>query len=343
MRVIIFLLILCQVTPAWTCSVFSLRQGETVYVAKNFDFQFGQGLVFRNLRGIQKTSLVRSTAQPVQWTSRYGSITFNQIARDFPYGGLNERGLNIEILWLNETVYPRATSGDVNAVNESQWIQYMLDRAASVAEVVQLSETLLVASIFAKVHYFVCDTSGACATFEYLNGQLAVARSTDSLRKPVLLNSPSTETQDVVQRQVNDPRGRYSADEMSQVLAPLPEENTPQEIFRRLELIRQGNFTVWQIVYNLNNGEIFFRTTQSTAVKSFNLNDADFACTGDEDESFIDIQTAEGRRLAAHDWATFTRQVDHDLLSQYTVVPRGTRLMGLAFAHSHHQCVGGVE
>jgi choloylglycine hydrolase len=26
------------------------------------------------------------------WTSRYGSITFNQYGREFPSGGINEKG-----------------------------------------------------------------------------------------------------------------------------------------------------------------------------------------------------------------------------------------------------------
>lgn len=38
----------------------------------------------------------------VSRTSKYGSITFNQYRKEFPIGGMNEKGLVIEALWLNE-------------------------------------------------------------------------------------------------------------------------------------------------------------------------------------------------------------------------------------------------
>src|SRR4051812_40311453 len=116
---------------AYPCSVFSIRTSEGTLVGKNFDWDNGDGVVVTNARGSKKFGL---TLNPFEdhavWTSRYGSLSFNQVARDFPFGGINEKGLMIEILWLFENSMA-SEAGSRPAVNESQWIQYHLDRAAS--------------------------------------------------------------------------------------------------------------------------------------------------------------------------------------------------------------------
>ena len=37
---------------------------------------------------------------------KYGAIFFNQFGREFPMGGMNEAGLVVELMWLDETVFP---------------------------------------------------------------------------------------------------------------------------------------------------------------------------------------------------------------------------------------------
>jgi choloylglycine hydrolase len=53
----------------------------------------GDGTIIVNKRNVSKTALLYSDAtgcQPVKWTSKYGSITFNQNGREFPFSGINE-------------------------------------------------------------------------------------------------------------------------------------------------------------------------------------------------------------------------------------------------------------
>ena len=42
----------------------------------------------------------------ISWTSKFGNVTFNQYGKEFPTGGMNENGLVIELMWLNEARYP---------------------------------------------------------------------------------------------------------------------------------------------------------------------------------------------------------------------------------------------
>ena len=69
-------------------------------------------------------------AKPFTWTSRFGSLTFNQYGREFPSGGINEKGLVVELMWLDDTRYPAPDGrGELPTL---QWIQYQLDTAANV-------------------------------------------------------------------------------------------------------------------------------------------------------------------------------------------------------------------
>lgn len=88
------------------CSTFCLRAGPHIVLGKNFDWYTGEGFLSINARHAKKTALVLSPERPVQWTAAYGSVTFNQIGREFPFGGMNEVGLVVELLWLSETRYP---------------------------------------------------------------------------------------------------------------------------------------------------------------------------------------------------------------------------------------------
>src|SRR5262249_56155005 len=61
------------------------------------------------------------------------------------------------------------------AVGILEWIQYNLDRHASVAEVVANAEAVRPMSRV-TIHYLVADASGDVATLEYLEGKLVIHR-----------------------------------------------------------------------------------------------------------------------------------------------------------------------
>ncbi|MFP4472205.1 MAG: linear amide C-N hydrolase, partial [Bacteroidales bacterium] len=123
------------------CTTFCLQDdsGHIVF-GRNFDFPSGLGHVVVNHRNLQKTAFIRPPEKPITWVSKLGSISFNQNGREFPYGGMNEAGLVIEQMWLQETKYP--AHDHRYGLSELQWIQYQLDNAATVQEVID-SDTLL--------------------------------------------------------------------------------------------------------------------------------------------------------------------------------------------------------
>ncbi|MBP6398063.1 MAG: linear amide C-N hydrolase, partial [Saprospiraceae bacterium] len=87
------------------CSAIVLKDQQQIFLAKNFDWTFRQGVMLKNLRGVNKTAYYTHQGSQANWISKYGSITFNQNGKEMPYGGMNEKGLAIEMLWLDLTKY----------------------------------------------------------------------------------------------------------------------------------------------------------------------------------------------------------------------------------------------
>ena len=121
--------------PGFTCTTLCLLEKGRPLVAYNYDAWASEGLVLVNKRGTSKKTRVK---QGASWTARHGSITFNQFGRDEPISGVNEKGLMVSLMWLDETRYPPADHRPV--IGLLKWIQYHLDNHASVAEVVANAE-----------------------------------------------------------------------------------------------------------------------------------------------------------------------------------------------------------
>jgi len=87
------------------CTTFCLFNGKDLIFGRNYDFPIGYGHVVINKRGVVKSAMADAGEQAAQWTSKYGSLTFNQFGRDNPMGGMNEAGLIVELMQLDAT-YP---------------------------------------------------------------------------------------------------------------------------------------------------------------------------------------------------------------------------------------------
>lgn len=87
------------------CTTFVLSDGNAVLFARNLDWYWPDGFVVVNQRDIEKTAF-GTPKQSARWTSKYGSVTFNQFGRELPFGGINEAGLVVENMALIGTQYP---------------------------------------------------------------------------------------------------------------------------------------------------------------------------------------------------------------------------------------------
>ncbi len=125
---------LFSTSNAMPCSrvLWSAGDGQ-VFVGRTQDWTEKINSAFRVYpRGIERTGAVAEN--PLKWTSKYGSITFNQSGQAFPSDGMNEKGLFVAILLLEKTKWP---APDCRAsISAGQWIQYQLDNSSNVQEVI---------------------------------------------------------------------------------------------------------------------------------------------------------------------------------------------------------------
>jgi len=282
--------VLLSGAPADACTSMLIKHKTGALMAKNYDWDVADGLLVVNPRGLAKTALVPDGAKPVRWTSRYGSLTFNQYGREFPMGGMNETGLTMEVLWLAETVYPEP--GDRQSIGTLQWVQYCLDSFRTVSDVVTSASELSISGP-ASLHFLACESSGICAVIEFLDGKL-VARSERTLPLPALTNSTYNESLEYLNRTLGyggapvTPDGpgslaRYAraANGAHAIRANTGAQPPIDETFAVLADVAQPDSTQWSIVYELEKGRVHFKTAGNHLTRTVDLSELDLDCTAE--------------------------------------------------------------
>lgn len=270
MRALLAILAVLGARPALPCSAF-LREGPSGPVmGKSYDWNDERGLVLVNKRGMEKRALVLSPGQaPAAWRSRLASLTFNQYGRELPNGGINEAGLAVEVLVLTGTAYERPDGRP--ALTELGLVQYLLDQASTTSEAVALARKVRVAPAHARIHYFLCDAGGACATLELLGGRLVVSTG-NAMPVRALTNSPYAES---IRSLANPPKkasgslARFAR--VADRLRDAPGSDPVADAFALLDSVRFERSTQWQIVYELGARRVHFRTRHHQGVKTVAL------------------------------------------------------------------------
>jgi penicillin V acylase-like amidase (Ntn superfamily) len=276
---------------AVACTTFFINKDGQLIFGRNYDWISDAGIVCTNLRGLAKTSVKMQDGKPISWVSKYGSITFNQYGKEFPTGGMNEKGLVVEIMWADGSRYPDAD--DRAALNVLQWVQYQLDSHSTIEEVISSDGLVRISSNNPPLHYLIADAKGNAAAIEFLDGKTVVHKGKD-LPFPVLTNSSysvsaktatdaniltgdtSFSFQDNSLQRFTQACSMVQKYQHSQVRKPIVEYG-----FDILDNVSQKEFTKWSIVYDLKNKKIYFKTANYQDIKSFTFKAFDFNCPSD--------------------------------------------------------------
>jgi len=294
------------------CSAFCMSVQSRFLVGRNLDVPFVDGYVLTNHRGRKKRSLLETGLDPAVWTSRWGSVTFNLLGPDLPMGGMNERGLMVEHLWMPGTLYPDRRGRP--ALLEFEWIQFMLDNCSTVAEVLARSEELVIARNRVEMHFLTVDATGASALLEFENGERRVYSGT-TFPVPVVTNSWYPESLDYFSR-LRDPDGN---------LRQLPDSLSSLDRFARLAFRLVGDTpvsgdisvttafdmlrsvldsTLLSIVYDPSRGEILYQSRLNPVRRELKLVDFDFS--GSSIPQMLDIHR-EPEHIGPMDRAALAR------------------------------------
>lgn len=305
-----YLLVAAGFRQIQACTAFVMRGGGTFLLAKNLDWPVGDGYVFVNKRGMSKEAFSTGMPSPLRWTSKYGSVTFNQFGREFPLGGMNEAHLVIEELNAPESCPP---AGSPLTLNEFQWIQYHLDNHRSVKEVLKNDPGLKISRLLFNLHYLIADRKGNTAVIECAGGKMTY-HTGDNLPVPVLSNNSYEESLRTLRlhrgfggdRVVSS--GPESLERFVRAATLLEDYRSPAQrplpdhAFAVLKSVEQDD-TQWSIVYYLPRRLIFFKTRAHRRLKIISLDSLDFSCKSPVLMLPVDTDMARNlsRNFAAYD------------------------------------------
>ena len=282
------------------CSTFFLRDGALVF-GRNYDWQTEDCRVMVNKAGAAKIAARQS--HPARWTSRFGSVTFNQYGREFPTGGMNEAGLVVEIMWLDGTRYPAMDARPSMGV--LQWVQYQLDSHSTVKEVLASDvEVRIDTRAGAPLHVLVADASGDAATIEFLGGEM-MSHTGPDLPFPVLTNTIYASSVRYASARIesgNPPVSLNSMDRFTRAAMRVGDYTAPstdaavEYAFETLEQVAQGSGTVWSIVYDIEGRTIHATTRDNPVRMHIAFDGLDFGC--DTPVKLVDLNRASPGDIA---------------------------------------------
>ena len=305
-------------SPAYTlaCTTFCLKNKGEVLFGKNYDWNIGDGLIFVNKRNVSKEGAADKNA--AKWVSKYGSETFNQYGRENPSGGMNEMGLVIELMWLDDTQYPKMEGKQT--VDVLEWIQYQLDTAATTEEVIKNSADLRIDSDV-KLHYLVNDKNGNSATIEFLNGKL-VPHTAEKLPIATLTNDTYDKSLEFAKNtDAAKAQGGGSLQRFARAAEKTKEfdKNAKSEkeavdyAFSILSDVAQPNYTQWSIVYDQKRGKVYFRSLLQSQIKSVDTKTFDYSCGSTV--KIFDVNSKDSGDVTAL-FKDYTRAANRDLIER---------------------------
>lgn len=289
---------------AVACTELAINYKNQTIVGRNFDWPDKYAFLVINPIGIKReTQNSHIRGKQLSWTAKYGSITFNiadsttkKLLLNSVMGGMNQYGLSASILWLQQSVYPKAPERPTIADN--LWAQYFLDNAKTVKEAIKLASTIDVEpTVFhgqtVLLHLFLHDKTGDAAVMEYIHGQLKIYHG-KNLPLDVLTNDTYTQSQTYLKTyqgfggKIPLP-GDYSSQarfvRAANFLKQIPKFNSLDQAIKYMFVALNGIAepktspwpTVWSVVYNLSDKIIYFRNIDNSNIRSVQLNQINFA------------------------------------------------------------------
>lgn len=308
---------------ALACTGFSLKSENSVFLAKNLDYGAGTAHVSINKRGLRKTSSISLPEKPFTWVAKFGSITFNLLGKEFAQGGMNEAGVAIEAMLVDKGARFSALDERAGLIMQ-QWIQYQLDTAATVSDIIASDSAVRVSFKYPRtVHFIACDRNGNTAIIEYVDGKMK-SYTGNAVVTPVLTNSLYEKSVEFAKSQKDSGPKSFPGNPFvnslarfnyaSKLIQSPPKGSNPIDFaFSILDDVKLEGpkwGTKWSIVYDFNRREIHYKTEQNSVVRVIGLNDFDFDCS--KSALYIDInaKVSQVADFKVYDPAANRRLVD---------------------------------
>ena len=289
----VLIVICCNVLSSKACTTFIIKdKNDNIFFGRNFDYLVGDAHVTINKRNQKKTALIKAPEKPITWVSKFGSITFNLIGKEFPCGGMNEAGLVVEMMRLANTKYPEMD--DRSGLTVLQWIQYQLDNSKTVEDVIKSDAMVRISRQSTTInHFLIADRNGNSAIVEYLDGKMKYYTGNE-VKYVVLANSTYEDSLGYIRKfaefggneslpaKDESSFGRF-AKAASMVQKYSGDADIKDYSFRILDSVwqveKQEWRSQWSIVYDIKKQNIFYRTAKNRGIRSLAFKDFDFGCS----------------------------------------------------------------
>lgn len=323
---VLILLIGPAIPAGHACTAFALKHGDRILFGENFDWSVSEGLIFVNKRNVRKTAFSTGAGnqQLVSWKSKYGSLTFNHVGREFFHGGINSKGLFVTGLMLRGSEYSPIDFRPI--ISPSQWKQYILDNCATVEQAITVQSQI---RIFYKsgrfpTHFFLADKSGRCAVIEFVEGKM-ICHSGAAMRVNILTNSTYVNSVEYLKEHEGFGGSRLVSNSSSSLdrfvrAANMVKSYNPQSPgsmvnygFKVLDNVAQGEYTAWRIIYDVNEMRIYFITLFNPKIQYIDLNS--FALSCDTPPKIFDLNNKLSGDVTMY-FKDYTTQANRDLITR---------------------------
>jgi len=290
----------------FACSGIGWQYDHQWFVGKNHDWINKHAALVVNPRGmVNHPRLPMNIGKALSWTSKYGSITVNEIEKNEvvpgAMAGVNEKGLCALMLWQIGATYPKNPIKPV--VSTELFAKYFLDNATTVAEVIELAQKIDVepcilnegninklVQIFniyrelireVTLHLYIQDEKGEALVIEYVKGKM-VLHSGKTLPILVLTNSSYDESIDYLKKAKafggQDSLSRFISLAYALKIMPQTESKLAavSHMFMALAYAQQPH-TVWSSIFDLSDKTIYIRSIDNQQIKIVDLNKFDFS------------------------------------------------------------------
>jgi len=283
-----FLLTTCALWgTGHACTSFLMDTPDGPIYGTNLDlFIPGDGLIFVNQRDVTKRWPGEgTTGESLEWTSEYGSVTFSLCGREFAWGGINDAGLVISSMQLASGEYP--APDERPPIGDGAFVQYVLDTCGTVEEVTQLDSVLRVYERSSPPsHYLFADKTGNCGAIEYIDGEF-LCHIGETLPVKAMANMPYERSAFAYER--GGTRWWWSnpgqsaervaaAENRSRAFDAAADTSAVNYAFGTLVYYVAAPHTRWNIVFDIDDGDIWYRSDQSPTYKHISLDWFDFSC-----------------------------------------------------------------
>jgi len=288
------------------------------------------------------------------WLSKYASVTHTSRGKEFASTGINEKGLLIHTAMLNAAKMPYASLWQ-QEIFILQWVQFHLDTAATVDEVIErtLKSKKAIMPVgpiimdYESTHYQVCDALARCAGFDFFRDRVEIfteerkytrtysffypgkVESLEGNTFPyhVISNAGFAKSIETY-RNCSDKKCDFLPKRMIRYIHlvnaesgfPAHENDPVKYLMNSLQGVNdEPPITLWNVVYlwDQNGFEILYKHPDRplSAIQHYRFNKADFDCNSKSKLWWVDLSKPGGDYSDRFEY--FTRQHQQKMLEEH--------------------------